>query len=150
MCNCEGEEKRQETKLRFSILLLSVSAGSLEVVFVRMCRAFDSQNNTVYFDGKYAGPDVFKSLGKCSVCVWVVHTLNESACVHLCSATTFVCVCVCFLQCHAPLLCVTAKIRVCYSVLHNAEGLEANSERASLPHLALLLLQRLFMVEQRC
>lgn len=71
MCNCEGEEKRQETKLRFSILLLSVSAGSLEVVFVRMCRAFDSQNNTVYFDGKYAGPDVFKSLGKCSVCVCV-------------------------------------------------------------------------------
>ncbi|KAG7280058.1 hypothetical protein CRUP_030514, partial [Coryphaenoides rupestris] len=33
------------------------------VVFVRMCRAFDSQNNTVYFDGKYAGPDLFKSLG---------------------------------------------------------------------------------------
>lgn len=29
-----------------------------------MCRAFDSQNNTVYFDGKYASPDVFKSLGK--------------------------------------------------------------------------------------
>lgn len=73
MCDCEEEvlvvlvrgEQRQETKLRFSILLLSVSAGSLEVVFVRMCRAFDSQNNTVYFDGKYAGPDVFKSLGKC-------------------------------------------------------------------------------------
>ncbi|GCC21134.1 hypothetical protein chiPu_0019601 [Chiloscyllium punctatum] len=37
--------------------------GSLEVVFVRMCRAFDPQNNTVYFDGKYAGPDIFKSLG---------------------------------------------------------------------------------------
>lgn len=29
-----------------------------------MCRAFDSQNNTVYFDGKYASPDVFKSLGE--------------------------------------------------------------------------------------
>lgn len=29
-----------------------------------MCRAFDSQNNTVYFDGKYASPEVFKSLGK--------------------------------------------------------------------------------------
>lgn len=41
-----------------------LSLGSLEVVFVRMCRAFDPQNNTVYFDGKYAGPDVFKSLGK--------------------------------------------------------------------------------------
>lgn len=38
--------------------------GSLEVVFIRMCRAFDSQNNTVYFDGKYASPEVFKSLGK--------------------------------------------------------------------------------------
>lgn len=36
-------------------------------MFVRMCRAFDSQNNTVYFDGKYAGPDVFKSLGKQAV-----------------------------------------------------------------------------------
>lgn len=63
--------KRKETKHRFSILFLSVSTGSLEVVFVRMCRAFDSQNNTVYFDGKYAGPDVFKSLGKWSACVWV-------------------------------------------------------------------------------
>lgn len=45
------------------------SAGSLEVVFVRMCRAFDPQNNTVYFDGKYAGPDVFKSLGKWISCL---------------------------------------------------------------------------------
>lgn len=70
MCNCWDKEKKTEiTKLRFSILFLSVSTGSLEVVFVRMCRAFDTQNNTVYFDGKYAGPDVFKSLGKWSVCV---------------------------------------------------------------------------------
>lgn len=150
MCNCEGEEKRQETKLRFSILLLSVSAGSLEVVFVRMCRAFDSQNNTVYFDGKYAGPDVFKSLGKCSVCVCVGGLCARWMNLHVCVCALPLRLCVCFLQCHAPLLCVTAKIRVCYSVLHNAEGLEANSERASLPHLALLLLQRLFMVEQRC
>lgn len=45
--------------------------GSLEVVFVRMCRAFDPQNNTVYFDGKYAGPDVFKSLGELQIhLVW--------------------------------------------------------------------------------
>lgn len=63
MCNFSGKKKKQNT--RFSILFLSVFTGSLEVVFVRMCRAFDSQNNTVYFDGKYAGPDVFKSLGKC-------------------------------------------------------------------------------------
>lgn len=74
MCNCLGQKKkRQVAKLRFSILFLSVSTGSLEVVFVRMCRAFDSQNNTVYFDGKYAGPDVFKSLGKCSMDVGVLH-----------------------------------------------------------------------------
>lgn len=51
--------------------------GSLEVVFIRMCRAFDSQNNTVYFDGKYAGPDVFKSLGKAiNVSLECVNILN--------------------------------------------------------------------------
>uniref|UniRef100_A0AAQ5XS44 RAR related orphan receptor A n=1 Tax=Amphiprion ocellaris TaxID=80972 RepID=A0AAQ5XS44_AMPOC len=43
--------------------IVLLKAGSLEVVLVRMCRAFDSQNNTVYFDGKFAGPDAFKALG---------------------------------------------------------------------------------------
>ncbi|XP_036442118.1 nuclear receptor ROR-alpha B isoform X1 [Colossoma macropomum] len=43
--------------------IVLLKAGSLEVVFVRMCRAYDFQNNTVYFDGKYASPEVFKSLG---------------------------------------------------------------------------------------
>ncbi|XP_028257262.1 nuclear receptor ROR-alpha A-like isoform X2 [Parambassis ranga] len=43
--------------------IVLLKAGSLEVVFVRMCRVFDSQNNAVYFDGKFAGPDVFKALG---------------------------------------------------------------------------------------
>ncbi|KAF3832114.1 hypothetical protein F7725_025779 [Dissostichus mawsoni] len=37
---------------------------SLEVVLVRMCRVFDSQNNSVFFDGKFAGPDVFKALDR--------------------------------------------------------------------------------------
>lgn len=91
MCNC-WDKKKEITKLRFSILFLSVSTGSLEVVFVRMCRAFDSQNNTVYFDGKYAGPDVFKSLGKWSgfrhvcVCVCALVHLNDCACVYFCAA----------------------------------------------------------------
>lgn len=149
-----GEGKKgNETNLRFSILFLYVSTGSLEVVFVRMCRAFDSQNNTVYFDGKYAGPDVFKSLGKWSGCTFV------SVCVHI-RVSVYVCLCVvtvaaavrvCFLTVSYTLsLGVIAKIRVCCSVLHNAEGLEANTEHSSLPHLALLSLQRLFMVEQRC
>nr|DBA31613.1 TPA: hypothetical protein GDO54_007421 [Pyxicephalus adspersus] len=44
--------------------IVLLKAGSLEVVFIRMCRAFDSQNNTVYFDGKYAGVEVFKSLDR--------------------------------------------------------------------------------------
>ncbi|XP_076880012.1 nuclear receptor ROR-alpha B [Brachyhypopomus gauderio] len=43
--------------------IVLLKAGSLEVVFVRMCRAYDSKNNTVYFDGRYAGPEVFRSLG---------------------------------------------------------------------------------------
>ncbi|XP_055518718.1 nuclear receptor ROR-alpha A-like isoform X2 [Leucoraja erinacea] len=53
--------------------------GSLEVVFVRMCRAFDSQNNTVYFDGKFAGPDVFKSLG-CDDLINSVFETGKSLC----------------------------------------------------------------------
>ncbi|XP_030586723.1 nuclear receptor ROR-alpha A isoform X3 [Archocentrus centrarchus] len=53
--------------------------GSLEVVFVRMCRAFDSQNNTVYFDGKYAGPDVFKSLG-CDDLISSVFEFGKNLC----------------------------------------------------------------------
>lgn len=66
---------------------------------MRMCRAFDSQNNTVYFDGKYAGPDVFKSLGKC--CKWPMLCTCVHACVHVCvcvcasvSANVSLCVCV--------------------------------------------------------
>lgn len=124
--------EKEGTQLRFSILFLSVSTGSLEVVFVRMCRAFDSQNNTVYFDGKYAGPDVFKSLGKQSGC--------RCECLGVCMCV-FVLPCVCFLlHCLTTFLGVVAKIRVCSSsALHNAEGLEANTGHSSLPHLALLV-----------
>ncbi|KAG5839678.1 hypothetical protein ANANG_G00207480 [Anguilla anguilla] len=59
--------------------IVLLKAGSLEVVFVRMCRAFDSQNNTVYFDGKYAGPDVFKSLG-CDDLIASVFEFGKSLC----------------------------------------------------------------------
>lgn len=37
--------------------------GSMEVVLVRMSRFFNTENNTVFFDGKFAGVDLFKSLG---------------------------------------------------------------------------------------
>lgn len=59
--------------------IVLLKAGSLEVVFVRMCRAFDSQNNTVYFDGKYAGPDLFKSLG-CDDLISSVFEFGKNLC----------------------------------------------------------------------
>lgn len=39
-------------------------SGCLEVVLVRMCRAFNPLNNTVLFEGKYGGMQMFKALGK--------------------------------------------------------------------------------------
>ncbi|XP_041842706.1 nuclear receptor ROR-alpha B isoform X2 [Melanotaenia boesemani] len=41
-----------------------LKTGSMEVVLVRMSRFFNTENNTVFFDGKFAGPEVFKSLGE--------------------------------------------------------------------------------------
>ncbi|XP_030013494.1 nuclear receptor ROR-alpha A isoform X1 [Sphaeramia orbicularis] len=39
-----------------------LKAGSMEVVLVRMSRFFNTENNTVFFDGKFAGTEIFKSL----------------------------------------------------------------------------------------
>lgn len=36
----------------------------MEVVLVRMSRMFNTENNTVFFDGKFAGTELFKSLGE--------------------------------------------------------------------------------------
>ncbi|XP_048784891.1 nuclear receptor ROR-gamma isoform X3 [Lagopus muta] len=38
-------------------------AGAMEVVLVWMCRAFNPDNRTVFFEGKYAGAELFRSLG---------------------------------------------------------------------------------------
>lgn len=43
---------------------LSFLLGSMEVVLVRMSRMFNTENNTVFFDGKFAGTELFKSLGE--------------------------------------------------------------------------------------
>nr|XP_046253841.1 nuclear receptor ROR-alpha A-like [Scatophagus argus] len=59
--------------------IVLLKAGSLEVVFVRMCRMFDSQNNAVYFDGKFAGPDVFRALG-CDDLIASVFDFAKSMC----------------------------------------------------------------------
>ncbi|XP_078394430.1 nuclear receptor ROR-alpha A-like, partial [Cetorhinus maximus] len=43
--------------------IVLLKAGSLEVVLLRMCQAFNPGNNTVFFEGKYAGPELFHALG---------------------------------------------------------------------------------------
>ncbi|XP_060055279.1 nuclear receptor ROR-beta [Erinaceus europaeus] len=43
--------------------ILLLKSGCLEVVLVRMCRAFNPLNNTVLFEGKYGGMQMFKALG---------------------------------------------------------------------------------------
>lgn len=58
------------------------------------------------------------------------------------------CLCM-FLQYRVPFLSVIDKISLLFFFFHNARGPEANPEHSSLPHLALLFLLRLFMVEQR-
>lgn len=47
-----------------AFIVLSPLPGCLEVVLVRMCRAFNPLNNTVLFEGKYGGMQMFKALGE--------------------------------------------------------------------------------------
>lgn len=53
--------------------------GSMEVVLVRMSRLFNTDNNTVYFDGKFAGTEVFKSL-MCTDLISAVFDFAKSMC----------------------------------------------------------------------
>ncbi|XP_010724059.1 nuclear receptor ROR-beta [Meleagris gallopavo] len=53
--------------------ILLLKSGCLEVVLVRMCRAFNPLNNTVLFEGKYGGMQMFKALAQievipCKIC----------------------------------------------------------------------------------
>lgn len=38
--------------------------GCLDVLLIRMCRAYNPINNTLLFDGKFASPQLFKALGE--------------------------------------------------------------------------------------
>uniref|UniRef100_A0AAY4AID3 Uncharacterized protein n=1 Tax=Denticeps clupeoides TaxID=299321 RepID=A0AAY4AID3_9TELE len=49
-------------QLRQNDQITLLKSGSMEVVLVRMSRMFNTDNSTVYFDGKFAGTEVFKSL----------------------------------------------------------------------------------------
>ncbi|KAF0033484.1 hypothetical protein F2P81_013550 [Scophthalmus maximus] len=59
--------------------ILLLKSGCLEVVLVRMCRAFNPLNNTVLFEGKYGGMQMFKALG-CDELVSAVFDFAKSLC----------------------------------------------------------------------
>uniref|UniRef100_A0A8C0GQ37 RAR related orphan receptor C n=1 Tax=Chelonoidis abingdonii TaxID=106734 RepID=A0A8C0GQ37_CHEAB len=59
--------------------IVLLKAGAMEVVLVRMCRAFNSENRTVFFEGKYAGPELFKSLG-CNELISSIFDFAHSLC----------------------------------------------------------------------
>lgn len=44
--------------------LWPTSAGCLEVLLIRMCRVFNVNNGTIFFNGKFAPPHFFKALGE--------------------------------------------------------------------------------------
>ncbi|KAK6471338.1 nuclear receptor ROR-alpha A-like isoform X3 [Huso huso] len=59
--------------------IVLLKGGSLEVVLVRMCRSFNPDNGTVFFEGKYGGTEVFKSLG-CNDLIASIFEFSQSLC----------------------------------------------------------------------
>ncbi|XP_034976213.1 nuclear receptor ROR-beta [Zootoca vivipara] len=59
--------------------IILLKAGCLEVLLIRMIRAFNPLNNTVLFAGKYAGMQMFKSLG-CDDLVNAIFELGRNLC----------------------------------------------------------------------
>ncbi|GCB82296.1 hypothetical protein scyTo_0021577 [Scyliorhinus torazame] len=63
--------------------IILLKAGCLEVLLVRMCRAYNPLNNTLFFEGKYGGTQIFKSLG-CDDLINIIFDLAKSlCCLHL-------------------------------------------------------------------
>lgn len=56
-----------------------LKTGSMEVVLVRMSRCFNTENSTVFFDGKFASTELFKSLG-CGDLMVAVFDFAHSMC----------------------------------------------------------------------
>ncbi|KAI1883184.1 hypothetical protein AGOR_G00242600 [Albula goreensis] len=59
--------------------IILLKAGCLEVLLIRMCRAYNPINNTMLFDGKFASPQLFKALG-CDDLVSAVYDLAKGLC----------------------------------------------------------------------
>uniref|UniRef100_A0A8D0B9B6 Uncharacterized protein n=1 Tax=Salvator merianae TaxID=96440 RepID=A0A8D0B9B6_SALMN len=59
--------------------IILLKAGCLEVLLIRMSRAFNPTNNTVLFAGKYGGMQIFKSLG-CDDLINSIFELGRNLC----------------------------------------------------------------------
>ncbi|XP_071382983.1 nuclear receptor ROR-beta-like [Centroberyx affinis] len=59
--------------------IILLKAGCLEVLLIRMCRAFNVSNSTIFFDGKFASAPFFKALG-CDDLVSAVFDLGKGLC----------------------------------------------------------------------
>ncbi|XP_061694485.1 RAR-related orphan receptor C b isoform X1 [Syngnathoides biaculeatus] len=59
--------------------IILLKAGCLEVLLIRMCRAFNVNNSTIFFNGKFASPHFFKALG-CDDLVNAVFELAKGLC----------------------------------------------------------------------
>ncbi|XP_034039622.1 nuclear receptor ROR-beta-like [Thalassophryne amazonica] len=59
--------------------IILLKAGCLEVLLIRMCRAFNVNNSTIFFNGKFASAPLFKALG-CDDLVSAVFDLGKGLC----------------------------------------------------------------------
>ncbi|KAM5256733.1 nuclear receptor ROR-gamma isoform 3-T3 [Ctenodactylus gundi] len=57
--------------------IILLKAGAMEVVLVRMCRAYNADNHTVFFEGKYGGVELFRALG-CSELISSIFDFSRS------------------------------------------------------------------------
>ncbi|XP_039102164.1 nuclear receptor ROR-gamma [Hyaena hyaena] len=57
--------------------IVLLKAGAMEVVLVRMCRAYNADNHTVFFEGKYGGTELFRALG-CSELIGSIFDFSRS------------------------------------------------------------------------
>uniref|UniRef100_A0A8B9HR03 RAR-related orphan receptor C a n=1 Tax=Astyanax mexicanus TaxID=7994 RepID=A0A8B9HR03_ASTMX len=57
--------------------IILLKAGCLDVLLIRMCRAYNPLNHTLLFDGKFASPQLFKALG-CDDLVNAVYELAKT------------------------------------------------------------------------
>uniref|UniRef100_A0A8C6J958 Uncharacterized protein n=1 Tax=Melopsittacus undulatus TaxID=13146 RepID=A0A8C6J958_MELUD len=64
--------------------IVLLKTGAMEVVLVRMCRAFNADNRTVFFEGKYASAELFRSLG-CHELIGSIFDFAQSLCALQCS-----------------------------------------------------------------